>query len=158
MLISKIFLKDMLTNKKVKNYFLFIFIFAVFSYEIIGDFIYEVFRKSNIAFITMVVVLTSTAYLIYTYSLYEKVKNYISLPIKNSRFILGFILSLILVTFLERVSFIIIVVCVTCENILINIFQVIIWQTKQELWKHPRKYVISLLVFIFTTIVGVILL
>ena len=32
------------------------------------------------------------------------------------------------------------------------------WQTKQELWKHPRKYVISLLVFIFTTIVGVILL
>lgn len=109
MLISKIFLKDMLTNKKVKNYFLFIFIFVVFSYEIIGDFIYEVFSKSNIAFITMVVVLTSTAYLIYTYSLYEKVKNYISLPIKNSRFILGFILSLILVTFLERVSFIIIV-------------------------------------------------
>ncbi|WP_294354852.1 hypothetical protein [uncultured Clostridium sp.] len=158
MLISKIFLKDMLTNKKVKNYFLFIFIFAVFSYEIIGDFIYEVFSKSNIAFITMVVVLTSTAYLIYTYSLYEKVKNYISLPIKNSRFILGFILSLILVTFLERVSFIIIVVCVACENILINIFQVIIWKTKQELWKHPRKYVISLLVFIFTTIVGVILL
>lgn len=126
MIASKIFLKDMITKKKVKNYLLFIFIFAFIVCQLFGDSIKSAFNENNIPWITIIVIFTSTSYSLYTYSLYEKVKNYISLPIKNSRFLLGFIISLFFVSFLERVSLIIIVVCLSGTNLLLNISMVIV--------------------------------
>lgn len=125
MIASKIFLKDMITKKKVKNYLVFIFICAFILSQLFEDFIKSAFNENNISWITMIVIFTSTAYSIYTYSLYEKVKNYISLPIKHSGFLLGFIISLFFVSFLERVSLLIIVVCLSGTNILVNISMVI---------------------------------
>lgn len=126
MIASKIFLKDMITKKKVKNYLLFIFLFAFIVYQLFGEFIQSAFNENNISCITMIVIFTSTSYSICTYSLYEKVKNYISLPITRSRFLLGFIISLFFVSFLERISLIIIVVCLSGTNLLVNISMVII--------------------------------
>lgn len=125
MIASKIFLKDMITKKKVKNYLLFIFLFALIVYQLFGEFIKSTFNENNISWITMIVIFTSTSYSIYTYSLYEKVKNYISLPIKHSRFLLGFIISLFLVSFLERISLIITVVCLSGTSLLVNISMVL---------------------------------
>lgn len=126
MIATRIFLKDMITKKKVKNYFIFIFLFFIIAYESFGEFIRDTFGMSNISYITMAVMITSTAYLIHTYSLYEKVKNYISLPISNSRLLLGFVFSLILVSLLERISFLLIIVLISNNNLLINIPLVII--------------------------------
>lgn len=126
MIATRIFLKDMVTKKKVKNYLIFIFLFLIIAYQAFGEFIRDTFGMSNISYITMAVMITSTAYLIHTYSLYEKVKNYISLPISNSRFLLGFVFSLILVSLLERISFLLIVVVVSNNNLLINIPVVVI--------------------------------
>ncbi|MBE6051048.1 MAG: hypothetical protein E7214_10465 [Clostridium sp.] len=126
MIATRIFLKDMVTKKKVKNYLIFIFLFLIIAYQAFEEFIRETFGLSNISYITMAVMITSTAYLIHTYSLYEKVKNYISLPISNSRFLLGFVFSLILVSLLERISFLLIVVVISNNNLLVNIPIVVI--------------------------------
>lgn len=121
MISTKIFLKDMLSMKKVKNYVLFICIFAFIISNIFEDFLGVGFNEKFIPYFAALAILTSTAYTIYTYSLYEKVKNYISLPIKKTNFLLGFILSLIIVSFLERVSLLIILVYFSGINVLQNI-------------------------------------
>ncbi|SFU81343.1 hypothetical protein SAMN04487886_11828 [Clostridium sp. DSM 8431] len=126
MIATRIFLKDMITKKKVKNYCIFIFLFFIIAYETLQEVIRDTFGNSNISYITMVLMITSTAYLIHTYSLYEKVKKYISLPISNARLLLGFVFSLILVSLLERISFLIIIVLISNNNLFVNIPLVII--------------------------------
>lgn len=125
-MMSKIFLKDIITKRIIKMYIIGIILFYLLLEGDLGKLINPIISARNLIWITMLVIGTSTAYIIHTYSLFDKVKLYISLPINKKRFILSFIFSLIIVALLERVSFISIVVFMYCDNPLVNILLIII--------------------------------
>ncbi|WP_251861389.1 hypothetical protein [Clostridium sp. Marseille-Q2269] len=124
-MISKIFLKDMITKKTIERYIIAILLFYIACIEYLGAFIKPIINEKTLIWITVVVTITSNAYIIHTYSLFEKVKNYISLPINKKRFLLSFTFSLIIISLLERISFIIVIAFLYVYNPLENIFLII---------------------------------
>lgn len=124
-MISKIFFKDMISKKTIERYIIAILLFYIACIEYLGAYIKPIINEKTLIWITVVVTITSNAYIIHTYSLFEKVKNYISLPINKKRFLLSFTFSLIIISLLERISFIIVITFLYAHNPLENIFLII---------------------------------
>lgn len=129
MKISKLFLKDILTKRKIKQYIVVIIAFFIsinlFFKEIIGT----IFNDRYLSLLTVIIIFTSTAYIIYTYSLFEKIKQYIMLPIKSFRFIMNFAKSLFICALLERISFLLIGIILFSDSPLLASTTVLIYAT-----------------------------
>ncbi|AKB25256.1 hypothetical protein MSMTP_1787 [Methanosarcina sp. MTP4] len=136
-MLSKIFFKDLVTKKKVFKYLLGMVLFTVFVKLFLADFIKPIFQEAFLPWITFITIFTSTAYTIYTYSLFEKVKTYIMLPIKKNRFLLAFTIGMIGISFLERGSFLIIGALICSSRPIYSITIIILvatWSILINIW------------------------
>ncbi len=112
-------------------------LFTVFVKLFLADFIKPIFQEAFLPWITFITIFTSTAYTIYTYSLFEKVKTYIMLPIKKNRFLLAFTIGMIGISFLERGSFLIIGALICSSRPIYSITIIILvatWSILINIW------------------------
>jgi len=125
-MINKIFFKDFLTKKKALKYLLAIILFVIAVKFFLMDYIKPIFQDTFLPWVTFIVMFTSTAYMIYTYSLFEKVRSYIMLPIKKSKFLLAFTEGIIGVSFLERGAFLLIAAIICSNRTLYSVIVIIL--------------------------------
>lgn len=124
-MISKIFLKDLINKKRVVRYLIILLSFTIIMKQYSSTINQSLINEKSVIFVTAGVILTSILYVVHTYSLFEKVKSYLCLPISKKRLLLSFIFSLICISFLERLSFIIIIIFMCSKSPFLNSFLVI---------------------------------
>lgn len=117
---SKMFLWDFITPKKIKNYVLYLIVFAVLTGILFED--KEIFHINSFACSTIGIgiAFTSTAYVIYTYSIFENIKLYLTLPISKWKLFGAYFAALWVCTIIQRISFVIVVLVNYGSNILEN--------------------------------------
>ena len=107
---SKMFLWDFITPKKVKKYVLYIFLFAMLTKIFFED--KNIFQINSFACSTIGIgiAFTSTAYVIYTYSILENIKLYLTFPIGKWKLFGAYFAALWICTVIQRISFIIVII------------------------------------------------
>lgn len=120
MIKNNIFLRDFVTFKKIKNYVIYIFLFAIFTNIFFED--KHVFQISSLACSTIGIgiAFTSTAYVIYTYSTFENMKLYLTLPIGKWKLFFSYFFALWTCTVIQRISFVIVIIINFGSNVLLN--------------------------------------
>ena len=166
MKVSKLFLKDILNKRKIKQYIFVIIAFFVSMNLYFKKIIGTIFSDRYLPLMTVIIIFTSTAYIIYTYSLFEKIRQYIMLPIKSFRFIMNFAKSLFICALLERISFLLIGIILCSDSPLLGSITVLIYAILTillNIWillflncNHKNEWisligVIILLLYIFLT-------
>lgn len=120
------FLRDFITQAKIKKYILYMLGFAALMKLFFQD--KTIFYISDMAgsMIGIGIAFTSTAYIIYTYSTLENIKFYLTLPIKKWRMFLAYFIALWICTLIQRISFVIVVIAGFGTHIVQNIFILLI--------------------------------
>ncbi len=115
------FLRDFMTQAKIKKYILYMLGFAALIKLFFQD--KTIFYISDIAgsMIGLGIAFTSTAYIIYTYSTLENIKFYLTLPIKKWKMFLAYFLALWICTLIQRISFVIIIIADFGTHVVQNI-------------------------------------
>lgn len=106
---TNVFLRDFITKKKIKRYVLYLLFFTLgmWGLKMSGN---SIVLKSEIMGISgITVAFASTSYTIYTYSVAEKIRLYLTLPIQRYRIFLAYFLALFAVTMIQRISFLLII-------------------------------------------------
>ncbi len=118
---NKMFLRDFMTQAKIKKYILYMLGFAALIKLFFQD--KTIFYISDIAgsMIGLGIAFTSTAYIIYTYSTLENIKFYLTLPIKKWKMFLAYFLALWICTLIQRISFVIIIIADFGTHVVQNI-------------------------------------
>lgn len=106
---TNVFLRDFITKKKIKRYVLYLLFFAlgILGLRMSGNSI--ALKSEIIGILGITVAFASTSYTIYTYSLAEKIRLYLTLPIQRYRIFLAYFLALFAVTMIQRISFLFII-------------------------------------------------
>lgn len=117
---SKMFLWDFITPKKMKNYLLCIFLFAILTQIFFED--ENVFQMDSFAYSTIGIgiAFTSTAYVIYTYSTLENIQLYLTFPIGKWKLFGAYFAALWICTLIQRISFVIVIIVNAGSHILEN--------------------------------------
>ena len=107
---TKMFLWDFITPKKVKKYVLYIFLFAILT-QILFEY-KNIFHINSFACSTIGIgiAFTSTAYVIYTYSVLENIKLYLTFPIGKWKLFGAYFSALWVCTVIQRISFVIVII------------------------------------------------
>lgn len=106
---TNVFLRDFITKKKIKRYVLYLLFFTlgIWGLQMSGNSI--ALKSGIIGILGITVAFASTSYTIYTYSLAEKIRLYLTLPIQRHQIFLAYFLALFAVTMIQRISFLFII-------------------------------------------------
>lgn len=106
---TNVFLRDFITKKKIKRYVLYLLFFTlgIWGLKMSGNSI--ALKSEIIGILGITVAFASTSYTIYTYSLAEKIRLYLTLPIQRYQIFLAYFLALFAVTMIQRISFLFII-------------------------------------------------
>ena len=118
---TKVFLRDFMTPKKIRNYLIAVVVFGGLIFSLSGGGESFVLSDSAGGMIGIGIAFTSTAYVIYTYSTWDKIRLYVALPIGKWKLLGGYFLALWLCTLLQRMSFVILVLAVFGKHVWENV-------------------------------------
>ncbi len=106
---TNVFLRDFITKKKIKRYFLYLVLFAlgIWVLRVNGNLI--ALNQEWIGLLGITVAFASTSYTIYTYSLAEKIRFYLTLPIGRYQILFAYFFALFTVTMIQRISFLLVI-------------------------------------------------
>lgn len=119
MLQTNVFFRDFITKEKVKRYFLYLVLFTlgIWILRMNGNLI--ALNQGWIGFFGITVAFASTSYTIYTYSLAEKIRLYLTLPIGRYQIFLAYFFALFVVTMIQRISFFMILLLFTESGVVL---------------------------------------
>ena len=121
MIENKMFIRDFITPTKLKKYLIYIAIFAFLMELLFKDKVLIYFSDSASSVIGIGIAFSSTAYVIYTYSVLENIRLYLTLPIRKGKVFGAFFLALWLCSIIQRISFVIILIAYFNDHIIENI-------------------------------------
>ncbi len=119
MLQTNVFFRDFITKEKVKRYFLYLVLFAlgIWILRMNGNLI--ALNQGWIGFFGITVAFASTSYTIYTYSLAEKIRLYLTLPIGRYQIFFAYFFALFVVTMIQRISFFLVLLLFTESGVVL---------------------------------------
>lgn len=106
---TNVFLRDFITKEKVKRYILYILLFTVGIWLLRMNGNRIALNQKWIGLLGITVAFASTSYTIYTYSLAEKIKLYLTLPMEQYQIFFAYLFALFAVTMIQRVSFLLVI-------------------------------------------------
>lgn len=106
---TNVFLRDFITKDKVKRYVLYLVLFTlgIGALRMNGNLI--ALKQELIGVLGITVAFASTSYTIYTYSLAEKIRLYLTLPMQRNQIFFAYFFALFAVTMIQRISFLLII-------------------------------------------------
>lgn len=119
MWLTNVFLRDFITKEKIKRYVLYLVLFTlgIWVLRMNGNLI--VLNQELIGFLGITVAFASTSYTIYTYSLAEKIRLYLTLPIGRYQIFWTYFFALFAVTMIQRISFLLVILVFTESGVVL---------------------------------------
>lgn len=100
---TKVFLRDFITKDKLKWYGIAFILFGAFLYYFPLP---QLPMERTAGVLGIMVCFFPTMYTIYTYTAADNIRLYLTLPVKPQGVIFSFVLSLFIVTLIERIAFV----------------------------------------------------
>ena len=119
MLQTNVFFRDFITKEKVKRYFLYLVLFALGIWILRMNDNLIALNQGWIGFFGITVAFASTSYTIYTYSLAEKIRLYLTLPIGRYQIFFAYFFALFVVTMIQRISFFLVLLLFTESGVVL---------------------------------------